>query len=474
VEPSQTNAFPVRDQIFTLANCVSFARLLGVPLFLYLFLVADATVAAVAVLMVGGTTDWIDGWLARRMRQVSKLGELLDPFADRLYIAATVVAFTVRGVLPWWFTGARPGQDGDVPAAVGVPAAAARRCGAGHLGRVARGRVGARVVGHRPVLGRRRVLPLPGVRPGEAPRGRDVSTPPTRPPVSTDLLTDLFRNPLDPGYEAAARRREEHGPAPAWARRGGRTVRTVVLVLVGFLLVVAYQQVVASEPQTTRARDDLAKEVADRRREADGLGRDAERMRADVNRRRDAALAADPELARLRDLEARAGLTRMTGDGVVVKLAPAAQKRDPVTGQVAADDPGRVLDRDLQEIANALWNLDAEAIAINGQRLTTTSTIRSAGGAILVDFRPITPPYEVSAIGPGDLDKKLSGSSTGKRFQRFAGLYGMQFEVRARDGLVLPAGADAGLRYARPPQPSGSAAPSASSPSTSPSRSGGR
>lgn len=106
MEPTQTNAVPVRDQIFTLANCVSFARLLGVPIFLYLFFVADAAVAAVGVLMVGGTTDWIDGWLARRMKQVSRLGELLDPFADRLYIAATVVAFTVRGVLPWWFTGA--------------------------------------------------------------------------------------------------------------------------------------------------------------------------------------------------------------------------------------------------------------------------------------------------------------------------------------------------------------------------------
>ncbi|WP_373317859.1 DUF881 domain-containing protein [Virgisporangium aliadipatigenens] len=285
-----------------------------------------------------------------------------------------------------------------------------------------------------------------------------------------DLLADLFRNPLDPGYEAAARRRAERGEPPAWARRGGRAVRTVALVLVGFLLVVAYQQVVASEPQTTQARDDLAKEVADRRAEADGLAKDAERLRGDVNRRRDEALAADPELARLRDLEARAGLTRMTGDGAMVKLSPAAAKRDPVTGQTAEEDPGRVLDRDLQEIVNALWQLHAEAIAINGQRLTATSTIRSAGGAILVDFRPVTPPYEVSAIGPDDLDKKMSSSATGRKFQRFASLYGMQFEVRAREGLVLPAGADPGLRYATPPpQPSPSAPVS---PSTSPS--GGR
>lgn len=58
------------------------------------------------VLAVGGTTDWVDGYVARRMNSVSRLGELLDPFADRLYILATLIGFTVREVVPWWFTGA--------------------------------------------------------------------------------------------------------------------------------------------------------------------------------------------------------------------------------------------------------------------------------------------------------------------------------------------------------------------------------
>jgi cardiolipin synthase len=55
---------------------------------------------------VGGTTDWVDGYLARRLKQVSRLGELLDPLADRLYILATLLAFTVKGVVPWAFTAA--------------------------------------------------------------------------------------------------------------------------------------------------------------------------------------------------------------------------------------------------------------------------------------------------------------------------------------------------------------------------------
>jgi cardiolipin synthase len=92
------------NRILTVPNLISFARLAGVPLFLYLFLVAERYGWAVTVLAIGGTSDWIDGYLARRLGQVSRLGELLDPLADRLYILATLIAFTAKGVVPWWFT----------------------------------------------------------------------------------------------------------------------------------------------------------------------------------------------------------------------------------------------------------------------------------------------------------------------------------------------------------------------------------
>jgi cardiolipin synthase len=91
-------------RVWTVPNLISFARLLGVPLFLYLFLGAHAEVAAVVVLAIGGSSDWIDGYLARRLHQVSRLGELLDPAADRLYILATLLALTATSILPWWFT----------------------------------------------------------------------------------------------------------------------------------------------------------------------------------------------------------------------------------------------------------------------------------------------------------------------------------------------------------------------------------
>src|SRR5438552_2478489 len=90
--------------VWTVPNLVTVVRLAGVPLFLWLVLGAHADGWAVAVLAIGGTTDWVDGFLARRLGQVSRLGELLDPLADRLYIVATVIALTIRDVLPLWFT----------------------------------------------------------------------------------------------------------------------------------------------------------------------------------------------------------------------------------------------------------------------------------------------------------------------------------------------------------------------------------
>jgi uncharacterized protein YlxW (UPF0749 family) len=286
-----------------------------------------------------------------------------------------------------------------------------------------------------------------------------------RPPAhrdASDLLTDLFREPLDSGYAAAARRRARLGPRPPWRAGTAKGARAVALALVGFLLAVAYHQVVAGQAGNNQTRADLAEEVADRRAEADRLARDADGLRDEVSQRREQALAADPELLRLKDLEARTGLARVRGDGVVVTVSDAPAAVDPVTGSVDPENPGRVLDRDLQDLANALWEAGAEAVAINGQRLTAITTIRAAGEAILVDFRPVTRPYQLSAIGADGIDKRLAGSATAKRFNRFAETYRMQFEIKARDGIILPAGADPGLRYARPPQPSASPSGSAS------------
>jgi cardiolipin synthase len=94
------------DRLLTVPNLISFARLALVPVFLWLLLVPRepwADLLALAVLALSAFTDWLDGYLARRWNQISRLGQLLDPVADRLYILATVLAFVLRDIIPWWF-----------------------------------------------------------------------------------------------------------------------------------------------------------------------------------------------------------------------------------------------------------------------------------------------------------------------------------------------------------------------------------
>jgi cardiolipin synthase len=98
-------------RVWTLPNVISFVRLLGVPVFLWLVLGPEADAWALLLLMVSGLTDWLDGWLARRLGQSSRLGEILDPVADRLYILAVVVGLGLREIIPWWVAVVLPLRD---------------------------------------------------------------------------------------------------------------------------------------------------------------------------------------------------------------------------------------------------------------------------------------------------------------------------------------------------------------------------
>jgi cardiolipin synthase len=102
---------PARDRIWTVPNGLSVLRLFGVPLFLWLALGPKADGWAVVVLMAAGITDYLDGRIARRFNLTSRLGELLDPAADRLYILATLVALMVRGILPIWLAAILVARD---------------------------------------------------------------------------------------------------------------------------------------------------------------------------------------------------------------------------------------------------------------------------------------------------------------------------------------------------------------------------
>ena len=121
------------DRVLTIPNAISAARIAGVPVFLWLVLGPRTAVAddwAVGILMAAGVSDWLDGKIARALNQGSRLGQVLDPAADRLYIAATIVALAVRGIIPWWLVGVLALREVTVGAALAV---LRRRAGFGTL-----------------------------------------------------------------------------------------------------------------------------------------------------------------------------------------------------------------------------------------------------------------------------------------------------------------------------------------------------
>jgi len=99
------------DRVWTLPNVLSFLRLAGVPLVLWLILGPQADGLAVLVLALGGFTDWLDGYLARAWHQTSRIGQMLDPIADRLYILAVLIGLALREIVPWWLAVIIVGRD---------------------------------------------------------------------------------------------------------------------------------------------------------------------------------------------------------------------------------------------------------------------------------------------------------------------------------------------------------------------------
>ncbi|WP_432573104.1 DUF881 domain-containing protein [Kineococcus sp. SYSU DK005] len=265
------------------------------------------------------------------------------------------------------------------------------------------------------------------------------------------LLTEAMHRPLDPGYAAAAQRRREAGGEPAGRPRALTALAALVL---GALLAVAGVRAAAGAPDADRGRADLLERVRAGTARADGLA-----ARATALREGNAALAArlGGAVAAAAGEEAgalavAAGATAVTGPGVEVVLEDAP--RDPA-GAGAAAPSGRVVDRDVQLLVNGLWQAGAEAVAVNGLRLSSLSSIRAAGEAVLVDYRPLTPPYRVEAVGdPAVLQTRLAASVAGRYLQVLQDNYGIGVRVGARSGdeeLSLPAAARLQLRVARGP-----------------------
>ena len=101
----------VHGKVVTAANVITIVRLAGLPVFAWLVLRADALMTAFATLVIIATTDWVDGFVARRFDQVSRLGQILDPLVDRALLAVVGVTLGIAEILPWWLLGAIVARD---------------------------------------------------------------------------------------------------------------------------------------------------------------------------------------------------------------------------------------------------------------------------------------------------------------------------------------------------------------------------
>ena len=285
---------------------------------------------------------------------------------------------------------------------------------------------------------------------------------------SMSLLVDMTADALDPAYAEAAERRAGPSPATGESRTGRRpqVLRAVVLLLLlGLVTGVGAAQVRRSADAAGAVRRSLVADIHSQTRDTDQLSAQVDTLRAQVAHARDVGLGDDASgrqlAARVSALELATGQTKVTGPGVVVTLDDAPDADSTADGRGGQLGDGRIYDRDLQDVANALWAAGAEAISVNGQRLTALTAIRSAGEAVLVDFRPLSPPYRLSAVGDVDvMEPAFADSPTARRFTSYTSLYGLGFDVRREPELSLPAAPPPELHVAREAAPP-TAAPTA-------------
>lgn len=236
-----------------------------------------------------------------------------------------------------------------------------------------------------------------------------------------------------------------------------------IFVLVGFLLVVTgtatsvatqsqeprKQAIIDQIIQQRRDVDDLDKAVAEVRAQVDGARREAGRVSAEQN---DRAQYQD-------ELSVEAGTAPLKGRGVVVKLSDAP--RGP--GQDATKfDSNRIQDSDIQLVVNALFASGAEAIAINDNRVVAVTPIRAAGGTIVVNYRPVSSPYRIAAIGVDE--KRFGDTDIAAHFRQWEKKFDLGFQVTKQSNVSVPAySGRVGIDLAKPVSSTTTTAPPAAS-----------
>lgn len=292
---------------------------------------------------------------------------------------------------------------------------------------------------------------------GSADRGAHEAGRPQRFAVPS-LLRSLLSEHLDPGYAAAAAARDSGRVTTRRARIAGWGWEALAALVVATVFAVAFAQAKSLAPGVRDAQQVLATNV----RSAEGVtGRLADKRDTLTNRvdeLRRHRLADDAEgqrvLAGLDALSLASASTRVTGPGLTVTVTDpgAGRNLSDASKQRVSGSQQIILDRDLQLVVNSLWASGAEAIAIGDVRIGPNVTIRQAGGAILVDNKPISSPYTVRAIGPPrELREAFDRTPGLYRLRLLEASYGVVVRVDGRTGadLTLPAGSLRDVRFAK-------------------------
>lgn len=223
-------------------------------------------------------------------------------------------------------------------------------------------------------------------------------------------------------------------------RPGGRHVGVlgwVVFVVIGVLLVAAFLQRQDVQPAAAQRRAELTQRIEASSARVAQAQTTAAQLRGSVSQLQQLATRGlgDDFAEQVQAVEAASGFVGLVGPGAVVTLRDGAQ---PLPKGVTEDE-ARVLDIDMQMVVNGLWQAGASAIAINGIRLTSVTAIRTAGEAIVVDFRPLVPPYTIDAIGPEDLAAEFERTPASEELAQLGIDYGIQSKVSQAKEVSVPA-----------------------------------
>ncbi len=267
--------------------------------------------------------------------------------------------------------------------------------------------------------------------------GPEVAGPASPRPASASaaVLRQLLEDPIGGGYG---------GRPPDDRTAGERLLAVVVIAILVAAAVWAAKDLRGVRFGTSSATDVLREQAREALTTQQALEEELAALQDEVRTLRSQLLdpADDDPLARARALGGAIGSEPVTGPGLTIVL----------DDQAAIRSDQHIQDFDLQVLVNALWASGAEAIAIDGQRLATQSSIRNAGEAILVNLTPLTSPYTVEAIGdPTDLQVRLARTRAAGHLAVLRDTYGVTVRIEATDVIKLPAAAGAaGLDYAVP------------------------